>query len=244
MLNCVHQLTRVVCSEPQNDVSIRPNDEGIATHRRSREIRLRNIGIGERATVFGGAVQRLEIVAVQVEGVTAWIEVVDNDLDDFVALEHKWVGICAVYLCVCRRVTSREDGVESRHLGSLVGDIVEEGIVCAVAEVVHDDIELDGLGGFWEQGLLVVGDEGHVIKGGEGVEHRCRVCRFRVVVDEPAGYVIVEVIREGIEEGLFSELCVREMRFGAKWQLTVSMLPTIAKLDEVSFRVVTRKLYR
>ena len=45
---------------------------------------------------FVGAYQGLERMAVQVKGVFAWIQVVEDNFDDLAFLEYEGVGVAAV----------------------------------------------------------------------------------------------------------------------------------------------------
>lgn len=87
----------------------------------------------------------LKRVAMQMDRMTARVEVVDDNLDDFVLLQDKRAGELSVDGGIVCEIARGEGRVESGHLGLSVGDVVEEGIVLSVAEVVHDDVELHDL---------------------------------------------------------------------------------------------------
>lgn len=72
-------------------------------------------------------------------------------------------------------------------------------LVCAVVEVVHYDFEGDGLVGWAEERLLVLGDEVEVVKVRELVDRGRFGERFIFIIHQPAGDVVVEVFGEGVE---------------------------------------------
>jgi hypothetical protein len=78
------------------------------------------------ACVFGATRDGLEDVAVEVEGVTAGVVVVDDYFDDLVLLENEWVGVFAVDGGIVGVCAAGEGSVKSGDLGSDVGDIIEE----------------------------------------------------------------------------------------------------------------------
>lgn len=86
-------LTWIIGAKSQNDVPVRIQDKRVPPHRDSGEIGLRDIGVLKRAGLFLGAVDRLEMVSVQVERVTARVEVVDDDLDDLALFEDEGVRV-------------------------------------------------------------------------------------------------------------------------------------------------------
>lgn len=99
------------------------------------------------------------------ERVATGVEVVDDNLDDFILLQDKGVCVFAVYSWVVGLFAGAKGSVESGNLGVCVGDIVEEGVVGAVAEIIHDDVEFDGAVGLGEEFHAVVGFEGDVVEG-------------------------------------------------------------------------------
>lgn len=66
------------------------------------------------------------------EGMLAWIVVVENDLDDLALLEDEGVRVAAVDCGVRGGVVSRESRVKTWDLGLNVGDVVEEGTAKSV----------------------------------------------------------------------------------------------------------------
>ncbi len=85
-------LIRIVGTEPQHDISIRSHGESIPSHWHSGKSFIPYI----IPAVVGGAGYGLEDVAVQVEGMTAGVVVVEDDVDDLVAFEDKGVGVGGV----------------------------------------------------------------------------------------------------------------------------------------------------
>lgn len=123
--------------------------------------------------------------------------------------EDKGVGVGAVdggvggqILLGGGGVGGREDGVKGGHAGRDVGDVVEEGVVGAGGEVVHCYVEGDGLVWRREGEEVVLGKEKSVVEGGEGVKGGREGKGGGGVVEEVAGYVGVEAIGDGVEEGL------------------------------------------
>lgn len=143
MVEGIH--TRIIGLEAHDDVAIRPHDEGISPHRHFDKVALGEILIGKRTGFFLGAVNGLESVAVEMDGMTARVEVVDNNLDNFALFQDKRAGKLSVDGGIICEIACGEGCVESGHLGLSVGDVVEEGIVLSVAEIVHDDVELHNL---------------------------------------------------------------------------------------------------
>lgn len=94
----------------------------------------------------------------------ARVEVVDDELDDFVLLQDKGVGVGTVDGRVGGVVASREGRVKRGDIGGPVGDVVEEGIVLAVVKVVHHDVELNDAIGLAKKLHLVVGNQRHVVE--------------------------------------------------------------------------------
>lgn len=139
---------------------------------------------------------------VQMERMRTRVKVINHNLHHLILLQHKGVRVSTIHGRVLRRITSREGAIQRGHLGTRVSDVVEEGVVLAVAEVVHDDVEFDDAVGLREERHLVVGDESHVVKGGEFVDDGWGWVGCGVVVGKPAGDVVVEVFGEGVKEVL------------------------------------------
>lgn len=124
----------IVCHEPQDHEAQWIDHRGVSAHRDRGKIRVRDVGVGEEAGVFLGAIHGLEVVPVQVEGVFACVVVVDDDLDDLPLGEHKRVRIGAVHGYVCSQLAGAEGCVQGRYFGGFVGDVVEEGTVTGVCQ--------------------------------------------------------------------------------------------------------------
>ena len=118
---------RIIALEAQHEVAIRADDDGVAAHGHGRELGGRDARVGKGPRVVVGAPDGLEVVPVQVEGVLARVEVVDDDVDDLVLLQDERVRVGAVDGWVGGVLARAEDGVEGGDLGGDVGDVVEEG---------------------------------------------------------------------------------------------------------------------
>lgn len=195
-------LTWVVGLEAHDNVAVGVDDEGITAHGSIRELLIRDLGVRPDTGLFFRAEDSLEGMSVEMEGVAARVEVVDDKLDDLVLLEDNRVGVAAVDGGVGGIFAGVEDRVQRGNLGAGVGDVVEEGVVLAVAKVVHHDIEGHLVVGLSEEIHLVVGDESHVVKGVEGVDSGSLRLVLGVVVHEPASGIVVEVVGKDIKQGL------------------------------------------
>jgi len=117
--------SRIIRLEAQHDVPIRLNQHSIPTHRRLRVLgrSVADVGPG----FFGGAVDELEGVAVEVEGVFARVVVVEDELYGLVLLEDEGVRVGAVNCDVVGGRAGGQGGVEGGNFGKDIGDVVEEG---------------------------------------------------------------------------------------------------------------------
>lgn len=194
--------TWVISPESQNNVASRPHDKGIAAHGDLRQPAFFNVEVLKGTRIFLRTVHSLEGMAVEMEGVTTGIEVVEHNLHNLALLKHRRVRIGAVNSRVGGVFTSVQGRVQSRDLGSAVGDVVEECVVHAVVEVIHHDVELDDAVGLGEELHPVVGDERHIVKGIELVDETGVGEGLAVVVNEPTGSVVVQVVWKDIKEGL------------------------------------------
>ena len=116
---------RIVSFESEDEVALRVDGEGISPHGRlwegSRIGRIVGTGIGL------GACHGLESVAVEMEGVLAWVVAVEDEFDDVVLLEDECFGAAAIDGDVVCGVTGGHDGVKGRNLRTDIGGVVEEG---------------------------------------------------------------------------------------------------------------------
>lgn len=119
--------TWVIGLEAQNDVPVGIEDEGVSPHRDGWEVGGRDVGLLERAGFLLGPPEDLEVVPVEVEGVAARVDVVDDDVDDLVLLEDEGVGVLAVHSGVGGEVARAQGCVEGRDLCRRVCYVVEEG---------------------------------------------------------------------------------------------------------------------
>ena len=102
------------------------------------------------------------------------VVIVQDDFDDLALFEDERVCGFAVDGCVRGCDVGGKSGEQGGDFGGDVGDVVEEGVVGAVAEVFHRDRDFDGVGRVFKEGHFVRGREGEVVEWIECV-HRCRV---------------------------------------------------------------------
>lgn len=76
---------RVVGHETENHVSVWSDEDGIATHGDSRECDV----VGVVAFVICRAGDDLEVMSVKMERMLSWIEVVENNINNFILLQYK-----------------------------------------------------------------------------------------------------------------------------------------------------------
>lgn len=117
----------VVGAEAEHDVAVGVDEDGVAAHGRRREGGY--VGGVVEAGVVVAAVDYLEGVAVEMEGVFSGIVVVEDDFDDLVVAEDELVGVRAVYGGVGGVGAGGEDGVEGGYFRGDVCLAVEESAV-------------------------------------------------------------------------------------------------------------------
>ena len=153
------------------------------------------IETGEQGTAIG-AVDDLEGVPVEVEGVRAGVVVVDVHFHDGVVRDHVRVCGTAVdgrvhdHICGCG-----EGGEHGRYLLRDVGLAVEHGAGGAGAVLIDGDGQVDCVGGRGEERFGFERDKGCVVPGleyegwgrGEGKRRR---------VDKVASYLVVMVSKD------------------------------------------------
>lgn len=194
--------TRVISLEAHDNVAIGPDDEGVSSHGHTRVVALRDTLVLKSTSLLFRAVNSLEGVAVKMEGVAARIKVVDDNLDNLTLLQDKGMGELAVDGSIVGEVAGGHGSVQGGNLGLGVSDIVEEGIVLSVAEVVHDDIELDDLVRLGQQLHLVIWHKRHIVKGVELVD-KGRLGKSGLgIVSQPTSDIVVEVIWQNVKESL------------------------------------------
>lgn len=123
------RLIRIVGAEAQDDVPHGSDHEGVSAHGHGWEGFVADVV----AAVVVAAGDGLEGVTVEVEGVSACVVVVDDDVDDVVFLQDEGVGVGAVDVGVGCRLAGCEGCVEGGDLGGDVGDVVEEGVFCTIS---------------------------------------------------------------------------------------------------------------
>jgi hypothetical protein len=113
----------IVRLEAENNVPEWSDENCVATHGNFWEGDV----IGIRACVLVRPNNDLEIMAMQMERMLSCIEIVYNDVDILVLIEHIGVRVDAVDGRVGGIVTSGHDGENGWDLGAYIGDVVEEG---------------------------------------------------------------------------------------------------------------------
>lgn len=121
--------SRVVGPEPDHVVAERPHQEDVAAHGDRGELVLGRVGGVVGARVVETAGDRLEVVAVEVEGMLVRVEVVEHNLDHVVAIEDEGVAVGAIDLGRGGCGAGSKGGVETGDVGWNVADIIDE---CAV----------------------------------------------------------------------------------------------------------------
>lgn len=158
---------RVVGLEAQDKVARGRHDDGVAAHGHRGEVG--HVAGVPVARVVVAAVDDLERVPVQVEGVLARVVVVQDDVDRVLVVEDKGLGVVAVHGRVGGIVAGGQGGEERRDFGRCVGDVVEECayqvlaikftkhglrtktgkeeglLVGAITKVVHGQVERDSV---------------------------------------------------------------------------------------------------
>ena len=83
------------------------------------------------------------IINEDVQGMFAWISVLDNNIHHIHVLDHKaqW-SIHTFHCCIFPKCELEEDG---RYQGGIISDLVEHGVVSAVVHGVELELEFDGL---------------------------------------------------------------------------------------------------
>ena len=188
---------RVVAAEAQHDVAVGAHPEGIAAHGYRREGGVGRIVV---AAVLLAASDGLEVVAMEVEGMFAWVVVVQDDLNDLVVGEYKGICVDAIDGWVGGVIAGGDGGIEGGKPRTDVGDAVEEGIVGAIDEIVHFHFKIDAMGWVHKERLIVVGNKGEVIERLEGIDSGWGWKRSGGIVDEEACCVRIERGRHGVEE--------------------------------------------
>lgn len=173
--------------------------------------------------------------------VLAGIVIVQHDLYHLVLLQYECVRVAAIYQRVRCCAARGKHRVQRRYFRLHIADVVEEGVVCAVAKVVHLQIQVEGIVDLIIQRLFILRYERVVVEGIERVEERGSRLLRCIAVHKPAGHVGIEGVGDGVKQVL--DIVSTIVHATMRDPLTVSMLPTMAKLAEVSFLAVTRKPY-
>ena len=113
---------RVVGAETEDDVAVGSDHEGVSTHGDFGE----GLIVDVVARELLGADDGLEGVAVEMEGVLAWIVVVEDDFDNVVLFENVRVDVDAIDGGIAGCFARSMGGVETRYLRADVRHIVEK----------------------------------------------------------------------------------------------------------------------
>lgn len=75
-------------------------------------------------------------------------------------------------------------------------------LVCTIPEIVHDDTQMNRLVWLAEDRFLVVRYQSHIVELIKLI-YKCGIReRLRIVVCQPPGYVVVQIIGKRVEQGL------------------------------------------
>lgn len=80
-------------------------------------------------------------------------------------------------------------------------------LVCSVGKVVHHHFEGDGLVCVSQKWLLVMGDEVEVVNVCELIDELWLWERLALVIDQPSCHIVVQGIRELVEQILGLSVC-------------------------------------
>lgn len=83
---------RVIGPEPEYDIPVRADEDGIPAHGKLREGLVADV----HARLILAAHDGLEGVPVQMERMFTWIHAVEDDFDNLVLLKHEWDGVGAI----------------------------------------------------------------------------------------------------------------------------------------------------
>ena len=174
----------------------------------------------------------LEIMPVQMEWMLPCVVVVDDNLDNLLVGQDEGVCIDSVYSWVCSEVTCAKGSVERGNFRVHISDIVEEGVVGTVGEIVHGNIQAYGVIRAREQLFVVNWNQEKVVQRCEFVNRGRGRPWGIIVVHEPASNIRIQAFRNFIKEVLLLiPLFVRThpgLKKKRNCQLTSSILPTNA----------------
>ena len=143
----------IIGTEAEDDVAVWIYQDGISPHGDGRDGFVVDVRSCVRFTAHNG----LEYMAVEMERVFTRIVIVEDYFNDLAFFEDKRICGFAIDGCVGGCDVGGKGSEQSGDFGADVGDVVEEGVVCAIAEIVHRDGEFDGVGRVLEKGHFVDG---------------------------------------------------------------------------------------
>ncbi|QBM85893.1 hypothetical protein METSCH_A05240 [Metschnikowia aff. pulcherrima] len=127
------------------------------------------------------------------------IQVVDCNVDDVILAQHNRVHV-AVDVQVCGKLAQAQRRGQDRHLGRGVGDVVEESIVHAVAQVVHGHVERHQQVRVGQELLAALGNQEEIVQVLVDRVHHVLFRRWCTgVVRDVVGQVQEQVARNHIQ---------------------------------------------
>lgn len=138
--------TGVIGFETDDKVGLRVDVQGVSHHWILWEFGVvvfvvSDGGLADGIVVSPVSNHCLESVAVQMEGMLTGVVVVQHDFNDLVFFQDEGVGVGTVGQWVCSVFTGTQGSQQSWYLWSGVGDVVEEGVVDTVDQVVHHNVD-------------------------------------------------------------------------------------------------------
>lgn len=129
----------IVRLETKHKVSVGIHHDSVPSHGHLWKRRIAGVEAG--SLLRSG--NSLESVAVEVEWMSAWIIVVEDDLNNFALFKDKRIRVGSVDLAVGGQRTGRHDRVQCRYLGANKRDVVEKGTRTMVRDHTGVDISQD-----------------------------------------------------------------------------------------------------
>ena len=128
--------TRIAGLEAEDHVPIRIEHKSIPSHRSGREVGGAHVRVGKGAGLLFGTPDGLEGVAVEMEGMSTGVEVVNDNFDDLILLQDEAVGMGAVDLRIRGEIPGAHHSIERGHFRGFVRDVVEPSAVVVLAGTV------------------------------------------------------------------------------------------------------------
>lgn len=119
----------IIRLETKYGVAVGIQHDSVPSHRHLRKRSAAIVGAGFPL----GSSDCLKIVAMEVEWMSAFIIIVDNDLNNFIPSQYKSIGVGSIYIAVGGDRTGRHGRVQCRHLRSNIRYIIEESTVTIIS---------------------------------------------------------------------------------------------------------------